>query len=319
MPETTRRAQHHGVTDAARFTQKTTSVPAPWKNRCAVMGIVNVTPDSFSSDGLSTMSEASKDKELVDKALAQAEGFIADGAEILDIGGESTRPGGAPVPAEEELDRVVPVVAAIAERFPDTMISVDTYKASVARASLDAGAHVINDVWAGQADEGMLPLAAEYGVPIVLMHNKARWGAASVDPRLGGSYEAPKYEDFMPDILREMSAMAEAARRAGVAREQIILDPGVGFGKTLDQNLMLIREIGAMRALGFPILLGPSRKSFIGKVLDVEPTERVMGTAASVAVGVVQGADIVRVHDVKAMSQIVRMTEAILKSGGNAE
>jgi len=290
----------------------------PWKDRCAVMGIVNVTPDSFSSDGLAATPQGAEDGGLIERALSQAADFVEHGADILDIGGESTRPGAAPVPAGEELDRVVPVVEAIAARFPDTLISVDTYKSSVARAALDAGAHIINDVWAGRADEDMLPLAAGRGVPIVLMHNRARWGAASQDPKLGGSYEAPRYDDFMQDILREMRAMAASAEKAGVARERIVLDPGIGFGKTLDQNLTLIRQVGAMRELGYPVLLGPSRKSFIGKVLDVEPGERLMGTAASVAVGVMQGADIVRVHDVQAMAQIVRMTEAIMNSGQGA-
>lgn len=290
----------------------------PWKDRCAVMGIVNVTPDSFSSDGLAAAPQGAEDGGLIERALSQAANFVEHGADILDIGGESTRPGAAPVPAGEELDRVVPVVEAIAARFRDTLISVDTYKSSVARAALDAGAHIINDVWAGRADEDMLPLAAGRGVPIVLMHNRARWGVASQDPKLGGSYEAPRYDDFMQDILRELRAMAASAEKAGVARERIVLDPGIGFGKTLDQNLTLIRQVGAMRELGYPVLLGPSRKSFIGKVLDVEPGERLMGTAASVAVGVMQGADIIRVHDVQAMAQIVRMTEAIMNSGQGA-
>ncbi|RVU34164.1 dihydropteroate synthase [Hwanghaeella grinnelliae] len=290
----------------------------PWMNRCAVMGIVNVTPDSFSSDGLAGSAQASSDRGLVDRAVAQAADFIEHGAEILDIGGESTRPGAAPVPADEELDRVVPVVEAIAKRFPATLISVDTYKAAVARAALDGGAHIINDVWAGRADEDMLPLMAESGVPVVLMHNKARWGVATQDAKLGGSYDAPLYGDFMQDILHEMQAMAKTAEDAGVPRDLIILDPGVGFGKTLDQNLTLIRDLGAIRKLGYPVLLGPSRKSFIGKVLDVEPGGRLMGTAASVSVGVAQGADIVRVHDVRAMTEVVRMTEAILSSGQEA-
>ncbi|WP_425405267.1 dihydropteroate synthase [Hwanghaeella sp.] len=287
----------------------------PWKDRCAIMGIVNVTPDSFSSDGLADMPEAARDDGLVARAVAQAASFIDSGADILDIGGESTRPGAAPVPAGEEMDRVVPVVEAIAERFPDTLISVDTYKSTVARAVLDAGAHIINDVWAGQADPDMMSVVESYGVPYVLMHNRARWGAASQDARIGGSYEAPQYNNFLEDILREMSAMAKTALDAGIPAELIVLDPGVGFGKTLDQNLTLIRRLGAIRELGYPVLLGPSRKSFIGKVLDVEPGERLMGTAASVAVGVTQGADIVRVHDVRAMTEVVRMTEAILRSG----
>jgi len=270
------------------------------------MGIINVTPDSFSGDGLAGAAGE------VDRALRQAEYFLESGADILDVGGESTRPGAAPVPADEERARVVPAVQAMSDRFPEAWISVDTYKADVARDALDAGAGILNDVWAGVADPEMLPLAARRNVPIVLMHNRARWGVATQDSRLGGAYEAPEYTDFTAELLAELRVLAERAEAQGVRADNIVLDPGVGFGKTLDQNLALIRDVGVLRSLGYPVLMGPSRKNFIGRVLNAEKPDRLMGTAAAVASAVRSGAAIVRVHDVREMADIVRMTEAIM-------
>lgn len=281
-----------------------------WGHQCYVMGIVNATPDSFSGDGIGRADD------VVSKAVHQASGFLKDGAHILDVGGESTRPGAAMVSADEELSRVVPVIKAIADKFPDAVISIDTYKASVAEAALDAGAHIINDVWGGMADPAMAPLAAKRDVPVMLMHNKSKPGHAEIDARLGGAYVAPDYGDFLAEVLDEMKALADNAIRAGVSADQIIIDPGVGFGKTVQQNMTLINQLDYFKALAFPILLGSSRKSFIGKVLDVEADQRVEGTAATVALGVVRGADIVRVHDVKEMSRIVRMTDAMLRAEG---
>ena len=278
----------------------------PWSDRCAVMGIINVTPDSFSGDGLAGAENT------VDQVLRRAEQFLEGGADILDIGGESTRPGAEPVSAAEERARVIPAVQAIADRFPDAWISVDTYKADVARDALDAGAALLNDVWAGAADPEMLPLAAQRGVPIVLMHNRAKWGAATQDSRLGGAYDAPSYGDFLAELRQDLKALAEEAEKHGVPAGNILLDPGIGFGKTLDQNLALVRDAGVLRDLGYPILLGPSRKNFIGRVLNAEKEERLMGTAAAVAAGVRAGADIVRVHDALEMVDVVRMTEAIM-------
>ncbi len=281
----------------------------PWSNRCAVMGIVNVTPDSFSGDGLAGAENT------VDRVLRQAERFLESGADILDVGGESTRPGADIVSSAEERARVVPAIRAIAARFPEVWISIDTYKADVARDALDAGAAMLNDVWAGAADPDMLPLAARRGVPIVLMHNRAKWGAATQDARLGGAYDAPSYGDFLPELRQDLKALADRALEHGVPAGNILLDPGIGFGKTLDQNLALLRDANSLRELGYPTLFGPSRKNFIGRVLDAEKEDRLMGTAAAVAACVRGGAHIVRVHDVPEMVDVVRMTEAIMCAG----
>ena len=279
--------------------------PRPRADTCSVMGIVNVTPDSFSGDGLGAHADP------VEAALRQATDFLAAGATILDIGGESTRPGSEPLAAEEEMNRVLPVVEAIAARFPDALISVDTYKADVAREAAARGARMLNDVWAGTADPAMLPLAAETGLPIVLMHNRAQWGRAAHDPRHGGAYDAAEYGDFVEDLLRDLTEIVERALAAGVSPGNIVLDPGIGFGKTVDQNLAIIRETPRLRDLGYPVLLGPSRKNFIGKVLEAEKADRLVGTAATVAIGAYLGADIVRVHDVREMVQTVKMVHAL--------
>ena len=281
-----------------------------WGSKCYVMGIVNATPDSFSGDGI-----AGRD-DVVAKAVAQAASFIKDGAHILDVGGESTRPDATIVSADEEISRVLPVITALSERFPETIISIDTYKASVAEVALDAGAHIINDVWGFKADSKMAPLAASRDVPVILMHNRSKPGHAEIDARLGGSYAAPNYHDFLVEVFDEMKDLADAAIRTGVSNAQIIMDPGVGFGKTIQQNMALINELDSLKKLEFPILLGSSRKSFIGKVLDVEANQRLEGTAATVALGVARGADIVRVHDVKAMARVVQMTDAMLRAKG---
>lgn len=280
-------------------------------NRCLVMGIMNVTPDSFSGDGLEN------NKSILESAIVdQARCFLRDGADILDIGGESTRPGAALVSEELELSRVVPAVEAIVRKFPSAIISVDTYKSKVADAALGAGAHIINDVWGFRADENMAAVAVKHNAPVILMHNKSKPGHAEIDSRLGGAYIAPDYTDFLNQVIEEMRVLASDAIEAGVLRENIMLDPGVGFGKTVSQNMELINRLDEIKAaLGFPILLGSSRKSFIGLTLDVPADERVEGTAATVSLGVTRGADIVRVHDVKEMSRIVRMTDAMLRAG----
>ena len=281
-----------------------------WGSECYIMGIVNATPDSFSGDGIVGA------KDTVSKAVAQAGTFLNDGAHILDVGGESTKPGAAIVSPNEELDRVVPVITALSKEFPSAVISIDTYKASVAKAALDAGAHIINDVWGFKADPDMAPLAARYNVPVILMHNRSKPGHAEIDARLGGTYIAPNYDNFLDEVKDEMRDIANNAIKAGVEARQIILDPGVGFGKTVQQNMVLINKLDHFKSLGFPQLLGASRKSFIGKVLDVEADQRLEGTAATVALGVVRGANIVRVHDVKEMARIVRMTDAMLRAEG---
>jgi len=284
-----------------------------WGTRCHVMGIINATPDSFSGDGLAAVSG-----DPVTAARALALSFAADGADILDVGGESTRPGAAAVDAETERRRVVPVVAAIREALPDAVISVDSYRAGVAEAALDAGADLVNDVWGLSKDPEMASMAARRGVPVVLMHNRSAGVSTQSDARLGASYEAPAYRDFFAEMAASLAGLARRAEAAGIAADQIILDPGVGFGKTLEQNMALINELHRFKELGYPLLVGPSRKSFIGRALDLPPEERLEGTAAAVALSVVRGADIVRVHDVRHMTRVVRMTDALIRARPDA-
>ncbi len=287
-------------------------MPFAWGNRTYIMGILNVTPDSFSGDGLLTQDDA------VQAALAQARRFVAEGADILDIGGESTRPGASPVSAEEEISRVVPVIRALAEALPNTLLSVDTYKAEVAEAALKAGAGMVNDVWGLRADPRMAEVVARYQVPMVLMHNRSTPQHAEIRARLGGRYVGVDYDDLLADVRRELLESVALAHAAGVPDEHIILDPGIGFGKTVAQNLELVNRLDEIRALGYPVLLGVSRKSFIGYTLDLPPDQRLEGTAAAVAVGIVRGADIVRVHDVGFMTRVARMTDAIVRSSPKA-
>ncbi len=279
-----------------------------WGTQTYVMGIVNVTPDSFSGDGLRNQQDP------VEAALAQARQFAAAGVHILDIGGESTRPGSDTVDADTEKARVLPVLQAIAEdESLNLPISIDTYKAEVAEAALDAGAHIINDVWAMQADPEMAPLAAERQVPAILMHNRSTPKSAEVQQRLGGRYIGMAYDDLIEDIKRELMEAVETARKAGLPDELIILDSGIGFGKTVEQNLELLNRGNEIRELGFPLLVGPSRKSFIGYTLDLPPDQRAEGTAAAVSVAITRGADIVRVHDVEMMVRVAKMTDAIVR------
>lgn len=277
-----------------------------WGERTYVMGIINATPDSFSGDGLWNEESA------VAAAVQQARQFVGDGAHILDIGGESTRPGGAPVGAREESERVLPVIRAVREAV-DVPISVDTYRAQVARAALAAGADWINDVWGLRMDPEMVHVVAEAGRPVVIMHNRSKPKNVAQEERLGGRYVGVEYEDLIADVKRELQASVDLALVNGVKEEQIIIDPGVGFGKTVSQNVRLIDELDQFKAMGFPILLGPSRKSFIGYTLDLPPQDRMEGTAATVAIGIDRGADIVRVHDVKAIARVARMVDRIVR------
>ncbi|HSQ39376.1 MAG TPA: dihydropteroate synthase [Anaerolineales bacterium] len=285
-----------------------------WGSRTYVMGILNVTPDSFSGDGLLSLIEA---EDPMQPMLDQARRFLAAGCDILDVGGESTRPGSRPVDAFAEKKRVVPAIRSLARTFPDTLISVDTYKAEVAEAAINAGAHIINDVWALRGDPDLAPLAAKQNMPVVLMHNRSDPASVEVKERLGNAYTGSEYENLIEDVKRELMDSVDIARRAGIPDERIILDPGIGFGKTVDHNLELIRRLEEIRALGFPVLLGPSRKSFIGYTLDLPPSQRVEGTAAAVAVGIARGADIVRVHDVETISRTVKMTDAIVRTSNS--
>jgi dihydropteroate synthase len=280
-----------------------------WGARTYLMGVLNITADSFSGDGL--LASAGQESPL-EAALAQARRFVAAGADILDVGGESTRPGAQPVSAEEEMGRVLPVVRALSAEL-GAIISVDTYRAAVAEAALEAGAHMVNDVWGLRADPDLAAVVARYNVPVILMHNRSSWAHAEIKDRLGGRYVGMEYVDLLGDIQRELLESVAMAHAAGVPDEHILLDPGIGFGKTVEQNLKLIDRLGEIRALGYPVLLGPSRKSFIGYTLDLPPDQRVEGTAAAVAIGIARGADIVRVHDVEYMVRVARMADAITR------
>jgi dihydropteroate synthase len=282
--------------------------PLAWGERTYIMGILNLTPDSFSGDGLAMHADP------LAAALAQARAFVAAGADILDVGGESTRPGSTPLGEAEELARVIPVVQALAGEL-DVILSVDTYKAGVARAALAAGAHWINDVWGLRADPGLAQVAAESRAPVILMHNRSRPADAELQTRLGGRYIGVQYADLLADVRTELLESVALAHAAGIPNEKIILDPGIGFGKTVEQNLELVDRLGEIRALGYPVLLGTSRKGFIGYTLDLPVGERLEGTAATVAVGIARGADIIRVHDVAAMVRVARMTDAIVRRG----
>ena len=267
----------------------------PLGEKTYVMGILNMTPDSFSAEGLGSD---------VERALRQAEQMIADGADLLDIGGESTRPGAEEVPLEEEIRRVAPVIRALAARF-DVPISIDTYKSAVAREAMAAGATMINDISGLRFDPAMAGVAAAARIPVVVMHIKGT-------PRT--MQQHPEYADLLTEVCDYLRVSTEIAVAAGVPRSQVILDPGFGFGKTVAHNLELLRRLRELTSYGQPLLLGTSRKSTIGKVLgDLPPDERLEGTAATVALGIANGADIVRVHDVKQMARVARMTDAVIR------
>jgi len=281
-----------------------------WGARTYVMAILNVTTDSFSGDGLLAQNEEDSQESYVQEALNQARICLQAGADILDIGGESSRPGALPVSTDEEISRVLPVIQSVAAEL-DTIISVDTYKAEVAEAALQAGAHMINDVWGLRADPELGKVASKYRAPIVLMHNRSSWVHADIKERLGGRYVGMEYDDLLNDVKRELLESVELAHRQGIPDDHIILDPGIGFGKTVEQNLDLINRLGELREPGYPLLLGASRKSFIGYTLNLPPDQRIEGTAAAVAIGIDRGADIIRVHDVAYMVRVARMSDAI--------
>lgn len=276
------------------------------------MGIINATPDSFSGDGL-LESGVPGTTNWLEKALEQARHFVSVGADILDIGGESTRPGAQQVDAQAEAERVLPVIRAIASEL-DVLISIDTYKAEVAEAALQAGAHIVNDVWGLHADAALADVVARRQAPVILMHNRSSWAHAEIKEKLGGRYVGIPYENLLVDIKRELLESVALAHEAGIPDKAIILDPGIGFGKTVEQNLSLINNLDEIRALGYPILLGPSRKSFIGYTLDLPPDQRLEGTLAAIAIGIEKGADIVRVHDVAPAVRVARMADAITRN-----
>ncbi|MFE8704060.1 dihydropteroate synthase [Cytobacillus sp. FJAT-54145] len=254
-----------------------------------VMGILNTTPDSFSDGGKYAQ---------VEKAVEHAVRLVEEGADIIDVGGESTRPGADAVSLEEELTRVVPIIEAISKRV-HVPISIDTYKAEVAKQALEAGAHIINDVWGAKADPDMAIVAAKYDVPIILMHNRHN----------------RDYKVFFRDVLNDLFESINLVKNAGLKDERIILDPGIGFAKGLSGNLEMMRELDKLVAVGYPVLLGTSRKSMIGTVLDLPVEERLEGTGATVCYGIQKGCQIVRVHDVKEMSRMAKMMDALMGRG----
>jgi dihydropteroate synthase len=278
-----------------------------WGSRTYVMGILNVTPDSFSGDGIIAKGD------VVNAAVNQARDFLASGADILDVGGESTRPGSAPVNADEEMERVIPIIRALRENFPEAIISIDTYKSQVAEEAIKAGAHIVNDVWGLRADDGLAYVAAKYKTPVILMHNRSNPASVEIREKFGNAYVGAEYKNLIEDVKRELLECVAIAEKAQIADSLIVLDPGIGFGKTREHNLKLVNRLDQIREMGYPILLGTSRKSFIGFTLDLPADQRVEGTAASVAVGITRGADIIRVHDVKEMARVAKMTDAIVR------
>ncbi len=262
----------------------------PLENKTLIMGILNVTPDSFSDGGKYNDSE---------RAIMRARELVEHGADILDIGGESTRPGAEKVSLEMELERVIPIIKAISKEV-QVPISIDTYKAEVAKQAIQAGAHIINDVWGAKGDPDMPAVAAELQVPIILMQNR----------------KERNYQQLIPDMISDLFDSITLVKRAGVKDENIILDPGIGFAKTFEDNLNVMQQLEHFHTLGYPILLGTSRKRFIGHVLNLPAEERMEGTGATVCLGIQKGCQIVRVHDVKQIARMAKMMDAMLAGGG---
>ena len=295
----------HGEPAASRIGRQTFD----WGARTFVMGIVNVTPDSFSGDGLlrgdgrgsrqaTGPGEEGADEVAIARAVALARAMADDGADLVDVGGESSRPGHAVVSAEEEAARVVPVVAAIRAALPDLPISIDTTKPSVAGAAIDAGANLVNDVWGVAADDTLARLAGERGVPLVVMHNRAE----------------ARYIAFVPEVIGDLARALDRALAAGCRWDDLLVDPGFGFGKAPEHNVELLRELPALGLLGRPVVLGASRKSTLGKILDLPPEERLEATLATTALAAAAGIDIVRVHDVRPNVRAARTADAVFRS-----
>ena len=265
-------------------------------SRTYIMGILNVTPDSFSGDGI---------YQDLDKAVEAAERMVLDGADIIDIGGESTRPGAGPVTIEEEIKRTIPVIKRLSKNIA-VPISIDTSKSGVARLALENGASIINDITGLDSDPEMIGVARGCNAKVVLVHIKGT--PATMQNK-------PGYGNLIQEIKDKLRDIVENAVTNGIRRESIIIDPGIGFGKTLEHNLEILNRLHEFKDLGLPVLIGPSRKSFIGKITGAEPDNRIFGTAASVAIAIKNGADIIRVHDVKEMKQVIAVADAISRSG----
>ncbi|MCX5693332.1 MAG: dihydropteroate synthase [Candidatus Omnitrophica bacterium] len=265
-------------------------------SRTYLMGILNVTPDSFSGDGV---------YQDIDKAVEIAERMVEDGADIIDIGGESTRPGSKPVTIEEEIKRTIPVIKKLSKRI-NAIISIDTAKSEVARFALENGASIVNDITGLGSDQKMIDVVREFGAKIVVMHIKGT-------PQT--MQDNPEYGNLLQEIKGKLKTIIEKAVAGGIKKENIIIDPGIGFGKTLEHNLQILNRLFELKELGLPVLVGPSRKSFIGKLTGAEPDKRIFGTIASVAIAIKNGADIIRVHDVKEIKQAVLVSDAITRGG----
>lgn len=284
----------------------TNSLPFCWGSRTYMMGIVNITPDSFSGDGIL------RSEDRINTALTQALTQVASGADIIDVGGESTRPGSEYVSESEEIQRVIPIIEALRSQLV-VPISIDTYKSKVAREAIAKGANLVNDVWGLRRDPDMAKVVAEAGVSVILMHNRSQPQSVQQETHLGSYYVEMIYGDLLQDIQQELYLSLQIALEAGIPHENIILDPGIGFGKTVEQNLELIHRLGELKSLGYPLLVGPSRKSFIGKTLNLPPDQRLEGTAAAIAIAIDRGADMIRVHDVEPMARVAQMTDAIVR------
>lgn len=279
-----------------------------WGQRTYLMAVLNITPNSFSGDGLATANG------FVEAALIQARRAAEEGADILDVGGEATFPGAPAVSLEEEQARVVPVIRALAQELP-LPISIDSYRAETVQAALDAGAHVVNSVWGlltpeGAWNETLTQLVAARAVPLIVMHNRR---ARATVGAVGSYYPQVQYDDLMSELLADLQAQVTYALAHGIQRNQLIIDPGLGFGKTPAQNLQILRHLDALRSIGLPMLVGASRKSFIGQVLGVPPAQRDEGTAAVTALAIQRGADIIRVHNVHINAQVARMSDALIR------
>jgi dihydropteroate synthase len=264
-----------------------------FRHRTLIMGILNVTPDSFSDGGRYND---------VDNAVRRAFEMVEEGADIIDIGGESTRPGAEQVTLDEERKRVLPVIEALVRAKLPVPISVDTYKAQLAREALEAGAHIINDIWGFRGDPDMASVAAEYGCPVILMHNRPK----------------AEYDDFLADVLSDLRASVKAAVDAGVSEDLIILDPGIGFAKSYEENLLLLNHLHLVASLGYPVLLGTSRKRTIRNTLNLPADDVVEGTAATCVLGIAQGCSIMRVHDVRAIKRAAVMTDAVVRTAAHS-
>ena len=260
-----------------------------FQKKTIIMGILNATPDSFSDGGKFNN---------IDKAVEHAKEMVANGADIIDIGGESTRPGFATVSVEEEINRVIPIIRALSKHV-NIPISIDTYKAEVAKQAIEAGAHIINDIWGAKADPHMASVAAQLEVPIILMHNR----------------QGRNYQYFIRDAINDLFESITLVKNAGVKDENIILDPGIGFAKDYNENILMMQNLDKLVTLGYPVLLATSRKTMIGQALDLPVNERVEGTGATICYGIQKGCQIIRVHDVKEMSRMAKMMDALMGKG----